>query len=131
MVTDIFRNKSFMQPVRRLNMHPPQALFFPFWGVGWGGGGVIFCISSLFPICSHDVPPICSCVPNSTPILSHMVCPKFNSHVYKLKKAGSRGIHLFLFCNWGSEEVLSLGSVQCSKKIADGPMIMPHFFYKK
>jgi hypothetical protein len=25
MVTDIFRNKSFMQPVRRLNMHPPRA----------------------------------------------------------------------------------------------------------
>jgi len=44
-----------------------------------GRGKWIFKIFSLLPMCSHHVP-------NSTSILSHMVCPKFNSHVYKLKR---------------------------------------------
>jgi len=38
-------------------------------------------------------------IPNSTSFLSHMVCPKFNSHVYKLRRYAIGGIHLFLFCN--------------------------------
>jgi hypothetical protein len=36
-------------------------------------------------------------VPNSTWVLSHMVCTKFNFPVYKQK---SRGAHLFLFPKW-------------------------------
>jgi hypothetical protein len=40
---------------------------------------------------------VLKCVPqdvsNSTWVLSHMVCPKLNSHVYKLKKVNSRGAH--------------------------------------
>jgi hypothetical protein len=52
------------------------------------------------------------------------VCPKFNSHVYKLKRWALSGMHLFLFCNWGSKEVLPCRSAQCSKKNDDGPMDM-------
>jgi hypothetical protein len=49
----------------------------------------------LFPMCSHYVPmrfskgsTSCSSqwFPNSTSVLSHMVCPKFNPQVYKLKR---------------------------------------------
>jgi hypothetical protein len=38
-----------------------------------------------------------------------MVCPKSNSHLYKLKKVGHRRAYLFLFCYLGSKEVLLLG----------------------
>jgi hypothetical protein len=34
-------------------------------------------------MCSQEVP---QKVPNSTLVLSHMICPKFNSHLYKLKR---------------------------------------------
>jgi hypothetical protein len=37
-----------------------------------------------------------------------MVCPKSNSHLYKLKKVGHRRAYLFLFCYLGSKEVLLL-----------------------
>ncbi len=66
--------------------------FFSFWEGPWGG---IFGFFSLFPSCSLFVPmrfpkgcPSSQVVPqnilNSTSVLSHMVCTKFNSHVYKL-----------------------------------------------
>jgi hypothetical protein len=66
--------------------------FFSFWEGPWGG---IFGFFSLFPLCSQFVPmrspkgrPSSQVVPqhilNSTSALSHMVCPKFNSPVYKL-----------------------------------------------
>ncbi len=38
---------------------------------------------------------------NSTSLLSHMVCPKFNSHVYKLKGKAGGEHHFLLLCNWG------------------------------
>ncbi len=51
--------------------------------------GIVFVVVfSLFPWGSQFVP-------NSTSILSHMVCPKFNSHVYKLKKVGNMGANFF------------------------------------
>jgi hypothetical protein len=37
----------------------------------------LFFVFSLFPMCSHE---IIQNVPKSTSVLSHMVCPKFNSH---------------------------------------------------
>jgi hypothetical protein len=59
-------------------------------------------------------------IPNSASDLSHMVCPKFNSHVYKLKRLakgvvgkGSTFVSILLL---GFKEVLLLGSAQCSKK---------------
>jgi uncharacterized membrane protein YfcA len=60
--------------------------FFSSGGVfGGGGGGVrifllFFLVGIMFPMCSHEVP---HNVPNSTSVLSHMICPKFNSHLYK------------------------------------------------
>jgi hypothetical protein len=56
------------------------------------GRGEFFCLSSMFPMCSQHffimfpwgssssqiVP---KDIPNSTSILTHMVCPKFNSHI--------------------------------------------------
>jgi hypothetical protein len=60
--------------------------FFSSGGVFGGGGGggrnffvfLVFCI--ILPIFYHEVP---HNVPNSTSVLSHMICPKFNSHLYK------------------------------------------------
>jgi hypothetical protein len=53
-------------------------------GVGAEGcGGGIFWVFSMFPICSQRVP---QDIPNSTSDFSHMVRPKFNSDVYKLKR---------------------------------------------
>ncbi len=46
----------------------------------------------MFPMCSHEVPQVVpQVVPNS------LVCPKFNSHVNKLKKVAH---FYFYFCNW-------------------------------
>jgi len=42
--------------------------------------------------------------------------PKVQLPLYKLDKVKFRGAHLFLFCNWGSKEVLLLGHAQCSQK---------------
>jgi hypothetical protein len=72
-----------------------MGLVFPFWW--WGRGDYCFfffffkfsmCsqyVLSMFPwgFPSYQVVP--QGIPNSTSILSHMVCRKFNSHVYKLK----------------------------------------------
>jgi hypothetical protein len=41
----------------------------------------------MFPMCFQRAPQVVPPnVPNSISLLSQMVCPKFNSHVYKLKK---------------------------------------------
>jgi hypothetical protein len=70
------------------------------FGVGWGGVGwrgvvgVFFLffnlVPNMFSACSLQVPQVPTLfdqsVPNSTSILSHMVCPKFSSHVYILKR---------------------------------------------
>jgi hypothetical protein len=61
-----------------------------------------------------------------------MVCPKSNSHVYKLKKVGHRRAYLFLFCYLGSKEVLLLGK-ECPMfiKSGDGPINVPPFKFLK
>ncbi len=84
----VLENKSFMQSMRRLSMHSWEIqLFFLFEE---GGEGIFF---SLFSMCSHDVPMVFLLayqrVPQVVPQnvhnssmsdVSHMVCPKFNSH---------------------------------------------------
>jgi hypothetical protein len=62
-----------------------KVFFFCFF-VFLEAGGRIFLLFSLVPImlpmCSHEVPKgFPPSVPNSTSLLSYMVCPKFNSHV--------------------------------------------------
>jgi hypothetical protein len=49
--------------------------------------------------------------------------PKFNSHVYNLKR-WAKEEYIFLYFATRSEKVLPLGSAQCFKKIDDGPLNM-------
>ncbi len=99
--------KSLMQPMRRLEMHSWGVQFF-LGGREWEGGRIFF---RLIFMCSHhiliwfpsDSPSsqvISHDIPNRTSDLSHMICPKFNSHVYKLKTWATGEHQLFLFCNW-------------------------------
>jgi len=96
------------------------------------GRGRLFLFFPLFPNVFPWGSPSSKVVPqdfpNSTSALSHMVCAKSNSHVYKLKKVGHRRAHLYLFCYLGSKEVLLLGE-ECPmfRKSGDGPINVPPF----
>jgi hypothetical protein len=83
-------------------------------------------------MCSHDVPmvflPAYQKVPNVVPQnvhnsmsdVSHMVCPKFNSHVYELKKGRTQGSTFVSIL----QLVLPLGGVpKCSKILMMGQSI--------
>jgi hypothetical protein len=60
-----------------------------------------------------------------------MVCPKFNSHVYKLKR-WKPWEHISLYFATGVQTGASIwGHAQCSKKIADGPINMAPFLKKR
>jgi hypothetical protein len=104
-VSNNFGNRNFMEPCSLLS------------GVGWGGVSYFvffFLVFNVFSSCSLEVPKLFSKAgfPKSTSVLFHMVCPKFNSHVYKLKSPSRYWeIHLILFSNWGSKEVLPLGTI--------------------
>jgi hypothetical protein len=93
-----------------------------------GRRGGIFTFFPLFPICSHEVPQFPKLfpqnVPNSTSALSHMVCPKFNSHVYKLKKLNLR-MHICFYSAIGCpKRCIYWGIPNVPKKIGDGPINM-------
>ncbi len=87
----------------------------------------------LFLMCSHDVPmmflPAYQKVPhvvpqhvhNSMSDVSHMVCPKFNSHVYELKKGRTQGEHICFYFATGASIG---GSAQMFQNIDDGPINM-------
>jgi hypothetical protein len=79
-----------MQPMGRLTRAHNGPCFFVL-----GVGKIIFdfLVPNLFLTCSYHIPlrflsseVVPKDIPNNTSILSHMVCPKFNSHVYKLKR---------------------------------------------
>jgi hypothetical protein len=106
--------------------------FFFLFRVGWGEvGGVIFCFSSLFPMCAQHVLkrfPNFQCVPqdvpNSTSVLLHMVCPKFNSHVYNKLKRYSIGKYIcFYFATWDPKRSFHWGVLNMSKKLLMGQSI--------
>jgi len=83
MVTNNFGKRNFMQWEGSACTHG-RSSFFLFEGAGGEG---IFVFFPLFPSYSQSVLKCCpQDVPNSTWVLPHMVCPKFNSHVYKLKR---------------------------------------------
>ncbi len=88
---------------------------FVFWGgVGKGWPKVFY--SPLFLMCSYHVPTMCpQVVPNSTLLLSHMVCPKFNSPIYKLK----REHNCFYFAT----------SVQRGGSIGECPMLLKNWWW--
>jgi hypothetical protein len=86
-------------------------------------GGGIFWFFPLFSMCSHHIrikfskssQSVHKCVPqhdpNSTWVLTHMVCPKFNSHVYKLKTWNLVWKHIcFYFAVGGSMKCFSIGA---------------------
>jgi hypothetical protein len=84
-----------------------------------------FFFFSLFSMCSHQVlkkvPQVLmyfsqdvSC---STSILSHMVCGKFNSHVYKLKRWVVNEHIFFDFTIWGQKRCLYWGITSVPKKL--------------
>ncbi len=61
-----------------------------------------FVLNFFFLSCSENVLKyIPQDVWNNTLVLSHIVCPKFNSHVYKLKRWAMGEYFCFYFCNWG------------------------------
>jgi hypothetical protein len=78
-------------------------------------------------MCSQKVPPSSQVfpqdVPNSTLNLFHMVCLKFNSHVYK-PKMWAIGEHICFYFVIRSKEVVQSGSAQCSKFFDDEPINM-------
>jgi hypothetical protein len=91
-----FRNKNFMQPMRRLSMDwRGSSFFFSFW-VGGRWGGIILILfwdtANVFPSSSQGVPNQTSkgssrswCVPqdvpNSTKLLSDILCSKLNIYL--------------------------------------------------
>jgi hypothetical protein len=137
MVTNSFGKRNFMQPMRRLSMHLWTPVFFILQGAGGGGRGdsIFPLVLNVFPSSSQQVLTgfpssqsvpkyVPQVVPNSTWDLSYMVCPKFNSPVYKLKTWNS-GVQICLyFATGGPKRWLYWGHAQCSKKIADGPINM-------
>ncbi len=71
----------------------------------------------LFFLCSHAILQVPQDVPNNTLDLPHMVCSKFNSHVYKLKRWATWEHNFFYVCNLRLKQVLLLGGAQCYKKL--------------
>jgi hypothetical protein len=67
--------------------------FFLFGGAEGGGFffgwlfSLILNVPNMFPAGSPSSQVVPEFIPYSTSILSHMVCPKFNPHVYKLKRS--------------------------------------------
>ncbi len=132
MVMNSFGNRNFMQPMERLSTHSLWALFFPFGG-GLQGGFFLFflLVPTLFVTCSHYVPlkflkfSSCSLRRSQEHLNFIPYGLPFNSHVRNLKRWAVGKCNLFLFCNWGSKEVLSIGWVlNLPKTFADGPMNM-------
>ncbi len=68
-------------------------------------------------------------------VLSHMLCPKFNSHIYiyiQTEKVHNKIMLLFLSYNWGSKEVLPLiewGRPPPPNKCSKRNLIMSQWMY--
>ncbi len=124
MVTSSFGKRNFMQPMRRLSLHSCMVQVFPFEGLP-NGFFVFSLVPYLFPSGSQSVLKcIPKDVPNSTWVLFHMVCPNFNSLVYKLKRSNPKVHICFCFATQGPKSCFYWGHAQSSKIIADGPINM-------
>jgi hypothetical protein len=105
-------------------MHSRGVQFFSLWGGECQGA--IFCfffhlVLNVFSSCSHGVPQV---VPNSTTILSHMVCRKFNSYVYKVKR-WAIGEHISFYFGVGGPKRCCYGGVpNVSKKLVMGQSML-------
>jgi hypothetical protein len=104
-----------------------------FWFLKKREGFFVF----FFPLvpklmCSHHVPKyIPQDVPNNTSVLSHMVYPKFNSHVYKLKRFTKGEYICSHFVTGGPKRPFHQGLLRCSKKLMMGQWIYGSFKKKK
>ncbi len=123
MVTKKFENKSFMQVMRRFLTHSGWAQFFFFWAESrWRD----FLLFSLFPSYSHrflQVPKLFpQDIPNNTSVLPHIICPKFKSHVYELKRC-TIVKHSCFYLRLGVQRGASVReSRMCFKSIDDRPI---------
>ncbi len=82
----------------------------------------------MFPKSSPSFQVVLYNVPSSTSFV-HMICPKFNSHMYKLKRKAVGECICFYFA-MGSKEMLPLRKVLMFQKIVDRLMnkIFSQFF---
>jgi len=69
--------------------------------------------SSIFQVVPQDVP-------NSTSVLSLMVCRKFNSHAYRLKRWAIREHICFYFETWGPKNHFNWGVPNVQILLDDG-----------
>jgi hypothetical protein len=132
METNSFGNKSFMHPMRTLSMPSRGDQFFSLRR----GKGAIFWVLPLFAMRSQStiirfpqgspssqiVPPD---VPNSTSILPLKVCPKFNSHVCKLKRLPIQEHICLYFSTWDPKRYFYWGMLNVLKKLVMGQSILP------
>jgi hypothetical protein len=116
---------SFMQLMRRLNMHSWLAQIFSFWG--WGGWSYFFvfspclqCVLNMFSSCSYKVPQVPKLFTNTFPITpqfySHVVLSKVQLSCLYTEKGRLKGCTFVSILQLGSKEVFLLKSIQCSKK---------------
>ncbi len=89
-----------------------------------------FLVPNVSPTCSHHVVkrfPSFQCVPqhvpNSTSVLLHMICPKFNSHVYKLKRYVVGKYICFSFATRDPKRCFHWGVINIPKKLLMGQSI--------
>jgi len=74
-------------------------VFFLLGGAAQWEGNLFPCSQCVLIMSSQGSQVLLQDLPNSISDLSHLVCPKFNSHVYKWEKVSIRGVPLFLFCD--------------------------------
>jgi hypothetical protein len=115
-----------------------RRLSLPSWGVQMffflegAGLGFFFVFPSYSQCVPHYIPmrfskgsPSCSSqwFPNSTSVLSHAVCPKFNSQVYQLRRWAIEAP--FVSILWlGVQRGASIGECPIFQKIDDGSINM-------
>ncbi len=101
-----------------------KGVVFSCWG--WGGRDFFCfspcsqCVSNMFSSCSPRSRVVPQDVPNSTSILSHIVCPKFNSHVYELKSYVVGEYICFYFTNVGPKRCVHWGVHTIPRKLLMG-----------
>jgi hypothetical protein len=98
---------------------PPNNCILP-WHIGEWKGFFFPLFSIMFPWGSPSSQVVSRVIPHSTSDLSHMVCPKFNPHVYKLKRSAI-GEHIcFHFVNRDPSRCFYLGVPNVPKNVMMG-----------
>jgi len=121
-------------------MHPMRRLSVPSWGDQFfsltRGEGASFWVLPLFSMCSQPVifrfskgsPSSQIVLPNvlnSTSISPLMVCPKFNSHVCKLKRLPIEEHICLYFSTWCPKKYFYWGVPNVLKNLVMGQSILP------